>query len=394
MRASLILSSILSCGPIFAQDECLLSPALEVGFPVELPESQDFCFDISQIISECIPVYVRTNIHFFLNDECGGELATAPYVSENLQAYNAFSLAESLIDNANIFFEKMSANLLNLNYQWHSAEHGAPITSNQCIPIRYVLAGVYVHCSTLDQDVTLTEGFSSFNDYEINPLSEINVFVSNFITGNGNGFANNVTNQACIENFTPGLFNHELGHVFSLNHTFVVDLCDDTWRYDWGWDSDCDTVDDVFGNKCWDSEPSFGNPPNDLDACDEALFCTAHPCCDWTAQNNNLMTYSAWGYNGDYSALTPCQLNLMVTDISDNMCDYVADVHDGCPPPSANIGILPTPSGQMDCPACFYLNASYNESIYSISILNSNGYPILETGEIEGEVGKYCIIPR
>ena len=106
------------------------------------------------------------------------------------------------------------------------------------------------------------------------------------------------------------------------------------------------------------------------------------------------MTYSAWAGNPDYSALTPCQITQMLTDISDNMCDYVEDINCGCPPPKANIGTLPTVDGSSECPTCFYMNASFNESVYSMEIVDQSGTTIVETGEVFNEAGKYCITPR
>ena len=372
MKIYLLLFSLITSLPAIAQFNCELSAEMESSFPDEIPTPLDRCFDISDLIDNCTPVFIRVNIHFFLDDDCDGNLAAAPSVTENLLPNNAFALAEDLVDYANEFFENMSANTLDLNYQWNSAAHNATVTSNQCIPIRYVLAGVYIHCSSDDQDVTLSESFDDFNSFAINPLTEVNVFVSDFTSGNGNGFADPIANEACVENFTPGLFNHELGHVFSLKHPFDVDPCDDTWSDRWVWDRDCNGSFETEGKSCWDEHPKY--PSNSqTDACDLNIFCKAHPCCDWNNVSNNLMTYSAYGYNGDYSAITPCQLNMMITDISDLMCDYVAAIDPDCPPLAANIGVIPTSTEDMDCPACFYLNASDNENKYSITIMNSSG---------------------
>jgi hypothetical protein len=373
------LFSVFSISAV-AQFQCELSQELEQELSPESVVPMDYCFDISTVQNDCIPVYVRVNLHFFLDDYCQGELAAADYVTENLLPQNAFSLAENLVDEANTYFEKMSANIQSLNFQWNAIDHGAVATSSQCIPVRYVLAGVKIHCNTDAQNVYTS--FTELNPFQINGITEVNVYVTDYISGNGNGFASNSGNDAVVENFTPGLFNHELGHVFSLLHTFDVDGCDDTWDYNWGWDLNCDAIDDVFGDKCWNSEPRYPAQPNDLDACDNNIYCEDHPCCEWTAQNNNLLTYSAWGYNADYSALTPCQITRSLTDISDLMCDYVAGIHEGWPPPNANIGVIPNSTGIMKCPACFYLNASDNENVYTLKILNQNDDILLESGEV------------
>lgn len=104
------------------------------------------------------------------------------------------------------------------------------------------------------------------------------------------------------------------------------------------------------------------------------------------------MTYSAWQGNPNYCAITPCQITRALTDISGNMCDYVEGVGT-CPPPKAFIGIIPTLDQTLDCPACFYLNASFNESLYSIRIVDQFEATKLNTGNIFAEAGKFCITP-
>jgi len=394
MKIILFSFLLLSCSAVFGQVPCELSPEMEASFTEEIPIPLDLCFDISDLIDNCTPVYIRVNIHFFLDNDCDGNLATHPDITENLSPYNAFALAEDLVDNANEFFDKVNANTNPiLDHQWNSEHHNTPVTSHQCIPVRYVLGGAYIHCSSVNQDVELTEEFDYFDNYAINPLTEVNVYVSNFITGDGNGFADNGSNQVCVENFTSGLFNHELGHVFNLAHTFIYDRCDDTWIDSWRWDRDCNGTFETTGKACWWEHPDYP-PLSGIDACDINNFCQPHPCCDWKNISNNLMTYSSYGYNGDYSALTPCQLNLMITDISDQMCDYVAAIDPDCPPVNSNIGVIPTTTGDMQCPACFYLNASDNENKYSVTIMNSSGSRIIESGVINSEAGKYCITPR
>ncbi len=114
-----------------AQFQCDLSLELQQELSPDPVVPMDYCFDISTVQDDCIPVYVRVNFHFFLDDDCQGELAAADYVTEDLLPQNAFSLAEELVDEANTYFETMSANLLSLNYQWHSAHHGAVVTTSQ-----------------------------------------------------------------------------------------------------------------------------------------------------------------------------------------------------------------------------------------------------------------------
>jgi len=348
----------------------------------------DYCFDIEWVQENCVPVYINVNVHFFLDDNCQGTIASADYVDGNLNPQNAFNLAETMINDANQFFETMSENPEGYNYQWNSDDHGLPPGEPQCIPIRYVLNGVRIHCDSDAQNTSIN--FSDFDSYEVNGDNQINIYISN-VNGGTNGFASNSSNNAVVENFSPGLLNHELLHAFSVGHTFWSnDGCDDTWDYNWEWDSDCDGQPDISNDKCWNNSPTYNNQ----DACDTDIFCEEHPCCDWDIQNNNLMTYSGWANNPNYSALTECQITQMLTDISDNMCDYVEDINCGCPPPKAFIGTIPTVDGSMECPTCFYMNGSFNESVYDMSIIDQVGNPVIETGEVFNQVGKYCITPR
>lgn len=351
----------------------------------------DHCFDIEYVQDNCIPVYINVNVHFFLDDNCQGSIATAPGVTANLNPTNAFELAEQMIIDANAFFETMSDNPQGLNYQWNTEAHGATPTSSQCIPFRYVLKGTYIHCDTEAQTTTqfLSQGFNDYYQYFTNGGSEVNIFVAH-VTTSANGYSSLNYNGIVVENFGPGLLNHEMGHALNLEHTFSNwgDGCDDTWDYDWTWDNNCNGTTDASGTNCWSSEPTF----NGLNACDLANFCVAHPCCEWSAQNNNLMAYSAWAGNPDYSALTPCQINTMLTNLAEYKCDFIQV--GGCPPPSAFVGTVPQPTNSTNCQTCFYLNGSFNESGYELDIIRPDGTKIISTGEVFNQAGKYCISPK
>ncbi len=345
--------------------------------------ASDHCFDIEFVQDNCIPVYINVNVHFFLDDNCQGNIATAPGVTGNLNPTNAFEIAEQMINDANAFFEGMSSNSQNLNYQWNTQAHGATATEAQCIPIRYVLSGTRIHCKSSSQDIS---GVGEVSSLFANGGSEINVFVGN-IPGTANGFSNFNVNWLVSENFGPAVFNHEIGHALNLNHTFSDggDGCDDTWDYNWSWDSDCNGTSNASGTNCWSSEVNI----NGLNACNLENFCVAHPCCEWSAQNNNLMAYSAWAGNPDYSALTPCQITTMLTNLAEYKCDFIEV--GGCPPPSAFVGTVPQPANSTKCQTCFYLNGSFNESGYEMDILRPNGTKIVSTGEVFNEAGKFCI---
>ena len=359
------------------------------GYPTS---ASDHCFDIEYVQENCIPVYINVNIHFFLDDNCQGNIATAPGVPANLNPTNAFELAENFINTSNNFFETMSDNTQSLNYQWNTEAHGATTTTSQCIPIRYVLKGVQIHCNTNAQSTGLS--FADFNGSFTNGGSEINIFISNVPPlpdgSNPNGFTWLNSNGVVTENFDPAVLNHEIGHSLNLEHTFSNwgDGCVDTWDYNWSWDSDCNGTSNASGTNCWSSEVTI----NGLNACNLANFCAAHPCCEWSSQNNNLMAYSAWAGNPDYSALTPCQITTMLTNLAEYKCDFITV--GGCPPPSAFVGTVPQPANSTKCQTCFYLNGSFNESGYELDILRPNGTKIVSTGEVFNEAGKYCITPR
>lgn len=95
------------------------------GYPTSASEP---CFDIDSVQANCIQVYINVNVHFFLNDDCTGMLATAPVEVINLSLENAFNVAEQLVNSANEYFKIMSDNTLGLNHQWNAAEQNAPVT--------------------------------------------------------------------------------------------------------------------------------------------------------------------------------------------------------------------------------------------------------------------------
>ena len=322
-------------------------------------------------------IYVRVNIHFFLDDNCEGTVAYGNATTLDLNPENAFALAEQAINDANDFMEDISD-----NEPWNQAENGAEVTGPQCVPVRYVLSGVYVHCSS---DAQLITGFGFFDDnpgFFENQNTEINLFISNldFPIFNGtspSGVGINSSNYAYNDNLNPGLFNHEMGHVFSLGHTFHGnDQCDDTWGFNWEWDSDGNGTPDQSAENCWDEKPNAGdlNGNNIIDPeedyCNEDFFPDPHPCCEWSAQNNNVMAYGTYANNGRYAVMTPCQVERMLADLADNMCDYIEVVGDPhCPPPYANIETLPM-DGLLegDCYFCVYMEATMNDRFYNLKI--------------------------
>lgn len=365
-------------------------------------QSQIPCFDEDWVQQECITLYIKVNVHLFLDDNCEGPLAgsdTHPLntdMPDDLTATNAFNLAEEMINEANDFFQQLSDNPTGNNYNWHNTHHGIPDEGTpECIPIRFMLAGVHIHCNS-DAQLITGWGFDE-SQFFVNNDSEINIMISNidFPANNPNsdfnptGYANSSQNYVVDNHFGAGLLIHELGHIFGLNHSFQFnDGIDDTWNTDWQWDVNCDGTQIVAGNTCWDHTVTF----NGIDACDSDNFCNVHPCCVWTNQSNNIMTYSQWATNPDYAAVTAGQLEVMLHHIEESMCDFVVlPISTDCPPVNALIGTLPTVSGLTECPSCFYLNASVNEDFYKMEIIDESGNAVLNTGDITGEAVKYCI---
>ncbi|HMQ62414.1 MAG TPA: hypothetical protein PKE06_17180, partial [Flavilitoribacter sp.] len=107
-----------------------------------LPPSEwlDHCFTVQTIFDNCTKIWLRVNIHFFLDDNCEGTLD--PLGIETISPEQAYEVAESLINSANDRLE-------NNREQWNQAPWGVPPDQTRyCVPFRYLLSGVYVHCST------------------------------------------------------------------------------------------------------------------------------------------------------------------------------------------------------------------------------------------------------
>lgn len=183
------------------------------------------CFDIDSVQANCTPIYINVNEHFFLNDSCTGQLATAPGEQTNLNPDNAFEVAEQLVNGANEFLHIMSNNTLGLNHQWNAAENGATVTEAQCIPFRYVLKGTRIHCSSAKQNIDTY--YSEISNFIINGGFEMNVFITN-VDGSANGFSSFNSNYIATEfvtgDYGGNVFNHEMGHALNLSHTF------ETWE--------------------------------------------------------------------------------------------------------------------------------------------------------------------
>jgi hypothetical protein len=318
----------------------------------------DPCFGTDTIDA----VYIRVVVHFFIDDECEGDMAAASNVSVDLDPKNTWIIARKMVDDANNHYITMSENPDELNHQWNSQYHGADPSPAHPIPIRYILMDVFIHCDT---DAQITHiGPEKFENYLSDHLNCLNIFISDIPYSSQcdcdpGGFFNHSPVLIVNEHFASGLFNHEVGHFLDLPHTHGNPyICSDTWRYIWDWEP-CGAPAEYNENTCWDHIPKYNNQ----DACDDNIFCEEHPCCWWGAQNNNLMTYSSWAPNPIYTALTQCQLGLALDRLANSRCDYVEAVNPECAPVSA---ITSPIIDEGSCHYCIDLRASMNATSYKL----------------------------
>ncbi len=382
LKIPLLLLLFLSYGLfVQAQHSCGTTEALEVKKQGATERSLHHCFEVYEVQEGCTPVYVNVNVHYFLDDNCEGLISVAPGEDVPETTAAALARAEVLVSETNAFTAGLMSD------QWGQVTHGVQDTEPKCLPVRFALAGVRFHCDTDAQLVG--ESFSELNAYVVNGAMEINVFITDIST-TANGFAGIGGTKFVVENFEPSNFLHEIAHNFGVRHTFNPnETCPDTWDEEWEWDLDGDGIDNVIVNACWDASPDYNNQ----DACDTEIFATEHPCCDWFNQNNNIMGYGQWALNVNSAAVTPCQVNQMLEELSENKCDYIEYVG-GCPPPKANINEFLSGFDPIFCRYCFYLNASFDETLYDIVITDAAGNVKLNTGHIYGKAGKYCLTSR
>ncbi|MCB0593832.1 MAG: hypothetical protein H6557_13710 [Lewinellaceae bacterium] len=359
------------------------------------------------IQENCIKVWIKVNLHFFLDDNCKGTLD--PLGIQDIPGDDAYKLAEDIITKANSALE-------NNRKQWVQIPlweiEPEDIKEAQCVPFRYVLSGVYVWCNTVAQD-TSGFAFSYFqNTFGQNINTELNVYFVE-VPGNANGVAPWPNGIAfVVEHFGIGAFNHELGHVLSLPHSFDDDGLDDTPRVRFQYDYNCDgDTSDIFlagigGEMTW--RQCYDNLLNDEvdydrsldydgdgtidypDLCNLSAPCEPYPCCSWNYVNNNIMSYSR--YTDCCAAYTEGQITSVLERLStEAYCNYIEEITEDCPPPMANIHVLSNEGSVDDCSYCLYLSASMHDDYYQVDFYESDGSFLYSTDFLSGPANRFCI---
>ncbi|MBK8623685.1 MAG: hypothetical protein IPN79_18500 [Saprospiraceae bacterium] len=356
----------------------------------EIPSASDtiyanrgFCFDIEEILEGCDEgkfIWIKVNLHFFTTTDCKGSVQVFPGATQT----NLYRLGEEYIELSNA--------LLAGNFpQWVTE------TTASCIPFRYVLKGIYVHCKSN----AVGNNFSDMSqNYAVNKDSELNIFIANLPatqfsnpTGQVNGIGNTYSLTA-IDWCIPGNLNHEIGHLLDLNHAHEIDNIADTPTLRWNWDGNCDgnytsTHPDLFNKFCWsyEGDSQADRNSNMVNDCEEEEPCEIYPCCSWSWVNNNTM-----GYNAYQNCFTAGQIERMLQNLDGFKCDFIETISE-CPPPNAFVSQTPFSLATNDCFQCLYLHASVNETKYRYIVYkNTVGGPIEveNTGWVNGEATTYC----
>lgn len=377
---------------------------------VDSPVMDTSCFNLQYVLDNCVPVYIRTTVHLFADDNCDGRVRLSPtkeydsdgnwtgnYINEDVTQVDGLQQAEDLIDNMNAFNEAIGR-----NHEWYNdivpvdpADQSGP----QCFPVRYVLDDVIIHCDSDRQ----SNSFTTVDDYtdDFGSGSQYDIFIYELTsTGSSTPSGASYLREASHNSgsFSPANHVHEAGHSFGCKHTFTPgdDGCADTWNPGWSWNG-CE------GNEARSSDVSCRwTISSSDDRCDDECA-IPHPCCGWDFQTNNVMSYSGFGdWPGEYKEdgswknganMTACQMELQLWTIRDHLCDIVYDDQIGspCPPVAANIGALPTSDGGLECPPCFYLGTSDNEYQHQLVLMDESGNQLFNSGNIINEAGQFCL---
>ena len=355
-----------------------------------LIEGKIASIDVPALMEDCIPVFINVNVHWFLEDDCGESYNIKEL--KDMKREQAFEYAHRLVDEANAMWINMADN------KYFQAKQAPEPSEPQCIPIQYVLRDVIVHCDKKAQNTRV--GFKKFYPYVKDGDQYMNIFISN-VSG-ASGFAGGRGHMLVMENISPALLNHEMGHNFSLMHAYINERsnaqtkngCMDVFLpASINWDGDGDGKLDSKKPKgnCWNDMAGGDKNNNGVgDWCEGIYKDNPHPCCSWAYQNNNLMVSSALANSPNYAAITPCQIEAMMHTINEKKLKYVEQVG-GCPPPAAVIGQFPDKkTAVQQTMRCFHMEASFNTVAYHLKLWDEEK-ALFESEKMTGQPEVWCI---
>jgi hypothetical protein len=355
-----------------------------------LEEGKLVSIDVPAIMEDCIPVFINVNVHWFLEDDCGDVYNIKEL--EGMRREEAFEYAHRLIEEANAMWINMADN------EYYQASQAPEPSKPQCIPIQYVLRDVLVHCDTKAQNTRV--GFTKFYPYVKDGDKFMNIFISN--VNGASGFAGGRGHMLVMENISPALLNHEMGHNFSLMHAYINERsnaqtkngCMDVFlpaSIEWDGDGDGKMDNKKPKGNCWNTMAGGDENKNGVgDWCEGIYKDNPHPCCSWAYQNNNLMVSSALANSPNYAAVTPCQIETMMHTINEKKLKYVEQVG-GCPPPSAVLGQFPKQErNSEESMHCFHMEASFNVDNYHYKIWDEATL-VFESNAMIGQPEVWCL---
>jgi Pregnancy-associated plasma protein-A len=376
-----LLLSTFSVQTSIAQNYCGTTSSGEQTTP---NQNSTPCFDVNTIIAECTPVYLRVNFHLFVRDNCTGSFDinnynSVPQEAAYFEANQPFQhgIPERVITEMNELVANNKAQML---------PGCACATTIPCVPLRFVLGDVQVHCDETFRDQQSWNTYQ--NTYGQFTETGINVYYSKHPDPRVSGQGELDGEGVMITSPWAQLLLHEIGHNLSLNHTFGDDGCTDTPLEGVAWDRNCSgtNVGQFETNwPCWELIPP--TDPWCLGTQCPLLPENKSPCCDPCNIYNNVM-----GYNHSQHSLTACQINRMLTRLANNYtCDYIAQIGGDCPPPAAVLDILPIEFSETDCRICLQGGASMNDDSYKLEYFDYTGQLVYSSGWRNEKVGKFCV---
>lgn len=340
--------------------------------------------DVAGMLASCQAIYMNCNIHWYLDDDCSGTYRQVD--DPQIDRQEAWRRSYDMISGLNQMYVNLGVN------KYYQASNAPEYSEPSCVPIRFVLRDVHIHCATEPRETNVS--FKDFFDYVVDGDSVMNIFIS-VVRGTASGFAGGRGHMLVVEQENVPLLCHEFGHNFGLRHPYAVersnthttDKCMDVRLLEGiAWDGDGDGVldDDKPKGNCWDHKPGGDANNNGVgDYCEGRYADNPHPCCDWAQQDNNVMMSSAWSKNATYSAITPCQTERMLHVIHDKKLKYAAHVGD-CPPPSAIIGVAPVDPSDLDAVRIVHMEASFNAVSHQYYVYNDGGKMTYDSSPLTG----------